>query len=78
MKVILQLIMKILLLDALTKYDLKNFNFFDFDNVRILENERNYNIRTILEMIYIKKDNNFEGNKTVLKDLPNVYFNIIN
>jgi len=40
---------------VITDHRLKSKHEFDWDNVKILDNETNYNKRLISEMIYIKK-----------------------
>lgn len=44
---------------ALTRHALENLYFFEFENVRILENETKYNKRTVLEKIHIKTNNKY-------------------
>ena len=50
---------------------------FDFNEVKILEHEKNFKKRLCLEMIHIKKNNNSINFRTDIENLNDIYSNII-
>lgn len=54
---------------ALTKYALENSHRLDFTNVKILAAENDYHKRLVLQIQYIKKDENSENNRHTKFDL---------
>ncbi|KYN17282.1 hypothetical protein ALC57_10434, partial [Trachymyrmex cornetzi] len=51
---------------------------FDWDNVRVLDSERNYNKRLMSEMLYINRQSNGLNMKTDTEALNHGYIEILN
>lgn len=62
---------------ALRKHTNLTGHLFDFDNIRILNIEKNKKKREFLEMIQIKKHAHAINDRTDLAGLSKIYFNII-
>lgn len=62
---------------ALKKHETTFNHEFDFDNFEILHRETNSKIRTFLEMIYIQREKNSINDRTDLKNLSKIYYNIL-
>lgn len=58
---------------ALTKHSLEQNHKFLFDNVEIIDKERNYNKRIILEMIHINEEEEAINSKSDTQNLSNIY-----
>lgn len=63
---------------ALKKHTKNSKHTFNFNNTTILDKEKNEKARNILESIYIKNNINACNNKTEIKNLPKLYYPIIN
>jgi hypothetical protein len=63
---------------ALVDHSISMNHQFDFNNVKILDSERNYRKRLFLEMLHIKKEPLAVNYQTDVENLNNVYAYLIN
>ena len=62
---------------ALSNHAIENLHNFNFNNVQVLDYEKNYKKRNIKEMIHIKKHQNALNFRTDTDNLSSVYNNLI-
>lgn len=62
---------------ALKKHRINTEHNFNFNNTTILHKEKNQKVRNVLEMIYIKKDNNSVNDRTDIANLSKIYYSIL-
>lgn len=62
---------------AVSKHAIEELHRFEFENVKILSNERNLYKRRFLEMCHIKTDKNSINNQEDIQHLSKIYFNLL-
>ena len=61
---------------ALTKHQFDNCHRFNFDNIRILDNERSYKERITKEMLFINKNTNSVNERSDVENLSIIFRNL--